>query len=264
MCHYAETNVQMFAPNRVVCLDATRGTNIYDFQLITLMIVDEYREGFPVAWCLSNRTDETALIVYFKSLQEQVKTIVPSWLMSDDAEQFYTSWVYVFGPGPRKLLCSWHVDRAWRGQLNLIKCKEAQAEVYHILRILLEETDIQRFETFLQGALTKFNSNETTTAFGTYFSRMYARRKEEWATCYRKAALVNTNMHVEAFHRTLRYQYLMGKVNKPVDKCIHTLLKFARDKAFDRLVKLEKGKLTERIQMIIKDTELVGSLTQTL
>ncbi len=60
------------APNRLVCIDATHGTNSYDFQLITLLVVDEFGEGFPVAWCLSNRTDETLLIHFFKSLREQV------------------------------------------------------------------------------------------------------------------------------------------------------------------------------------------------
>ncbi len=32
-----------------------------------------------------------------------------------------------------------------------------------------------------------------------------------------------------------------GKVNKRLDKCIGILLKLARDKGFERLVKLEKG-----------------------
>ena len=61
-------------------------------------------------------------------------------------------------------------------------------------------------------------------------------------TCYRKVAFVNTNMYVEAFQHVLNI-YLKGKVNKQVDRCIHVLLEFARDKAFERLVKLKKGKL---------------------
>ena len=46
------------------------------------------------------------------------------------------------------------------------------------------------------------------------------------------------------------YVYLKGRVNKRVDKCIHVLLKLARDKGFERLVKVEKGKSTGRIRMI--------------
>lgn len=37
-----------------------------------------------------------------------------------------------------------------------------------------------------------------------------------------------------------------------MDACIHALLKFARNKAFDRLSKLEKGKSTNRIRTIAK------------
>ena len=44
-------------PNNVVCIDATRGTNGYEFSLITVVVVDEFGEGYPIAWCLSNRTD---------------------------------------------------------------------------------------------------------------------------------------------------------------------------------------------------------------
>ena len=58
-------------------------------------------------------------------------------------------------------------------------------------------------------------------------------------------------MYVEAFHRVLKYIYLKEKVNKHMDKCIHVLLKIARDKGFERLVKLEKGKLSERITKIV-------------
>ena len=50
-------------------------------------------------------------------------------------------------------------------------------------------------------------------------------------------AFINTNMYVEAFHRVLKYVYMKGKVNKRLDNCL--------DK--DRLIKIEKGKNTARI-----------------
>ena len=42
---------------KVICIDSTHKTTGYDFLLITVMVVDEYGEGYPVAWCLSNRED---------------------------------------------------------------------------------------------------------------------------------------------------------------------------------------------------------------
>ena len=54
---------------------------------------------------------------------------------------------------------------------------------------------------------------------------------------------MNTNMHSEAFHHVL---YLHHKQNKRIDHLMHILPKIARDKAFEQLQKLEKGKtLTE-------------------
>ena len=38
---------QQFASS-VICIDSTHKTNVYDFKLITLMVVDEYGEGRPV------------------------------------------------------------------------------------------------------------------------------------------------------------------------------------------------------------------------
>lgn len=56
-------------------------------------------------------------------------------------------------------------------------------------------------------------------------------------------------MFVEAFHKVFQYQYLKGKTNKRLDNCILNLLKYVRDKTFDRLIKLTKGKITMRINM---------------
>ena len=29
----------------------THGTNSYDFNLVTVLVVDEFGEGYPIAWC---------------------------------------------------------------------------------------------------------------------------------------------------------------------------------------------------------------------
>ena len=51
-----------FAVGKDVCVDATHGTNAYDFKLITLLVVTEYGEGFPVAWCIANKENRVVLI----------------------------------------------------------------------------------------------------------------------------------------------------------------------------------------------------------
>jgi hypothetical protein len=231
-------------------VDSTHGTNGYDFNLITVVIVDEYGEGYPVAWCMSNREDVTLLKNVYNAVKLNMGDINTEWFMSDDAPQFYSSWCSIFGVTPKKLLCTWHVDRAWRENVKKIKSKDLEATVYQNLRILMEENDITKFETLLNATLMNLES-PTTEEFKKYFMEYYVKRKKEWAFCYRKGSQINTNMYVEAFHRVFKYNYLSGRVNKRMDKCIHLLMKFAKDKGFERLIKLEKGKLSKRIKMIM-------------
>ena len=52
----------------------------------------------------------------------------------------------MFGMGPHKLLCAWHVDREWRGAVN--RAKKRYGSI--ILRVLMKESDIK---TLLQKAI---------------------------------------------------------------------------------------------------------------
>ena len=56
--------------------------------------------------------------------------------------------------------------------------------------------------------------------------------------------------YVEAFHHILKYLYMKGKINQHVNKCIHLLMKIAKDKAFEGLIKLKKGKTSYQIGLL--------------
>ena len=57
--------------NKVILTDATHGTTQYDFQLISTVVIDDYGEGLPVAWAISNRED-VALVQFLKAVHAQV------------------------------------------------------------------------------------------------------------------------------------------------------------------------------------------------
>ena len=64
-------------------------------------------------------TEQIAMVYYFEAIQRNIGyKIVPKWVMTDDAPQFYSAWGSVFGQGPQKLLYTWHVDRAWRANIR--------------------------------------------------------------------------------------------------------------------------------------------------
>src|SRR5262249_13409215 len=124
--------------NKEVALDSTHGTNSYNFQLTTLLVIDEHGEGFPVAFCFSNKVDLISMSVFLSVVGDtvgwQVTGIV---LLTDDADVFYNAWFRVMGPPGHRLLCTWHVDQAWRKNLSKITGNmELKSTVYQTLRAL--------------------------------------------------------------------------------------------------------------------------------
>ena len=237
--------------NNIICIDSTFKTTGYDFVLITVLVIDEFGEGYPTAWCLTTREDQEVVALFFEAIRHKIGMISPRFIMTDDAEQFFNAWKLVFGDSSHKLLCTWHVDRAWRGALgNKIGDENLRCKVYHSLCTIAEEPDADIFHKLLLNFEQQLQEHDETRHFAEYFHTYYSLRKEQWAICYRRRSGINTNMHIESFHRLLKYVYMKGKVNKRVDKCIHLLLKIARDKVFERLIKLEKGKVSHRITTV--------------
>jgi hypothetical protein len=75
--------------NNIICVDTTHGTNAYDFNLTTLLIVDEFGAGCPVAYLFSNRIDAGALKLFFLSIKNKVGDVKANVFMSDDAPALY-------------------------------------------------------------------------------------------------------------------------------------------------------------------------------
>ncbi len=123
--------------NSVIMMDATHGTTQYDFLLISILVLDEFGAGLPVASAISNREDSTLLTEFLKAVHKRVGDLTPTCFMSDCAEQYYNSWCGVFGSNmTKKLLCIWHIDRAWRKSLQEhIPDQQKRIEVYHQLRL---------------------------------------------------------------------------------------------------------------------------------
>ena len=164
-----------------ICMDATHGTNMYDFKLITLLVHDEFGEGIPVVWAITNREDTTMLVEFLTVIKTRTVTLTaPTWFMSDNAEQYFTSWKGVFGAeGTTKLLCAWHVDRSWRNALKEhVATTQARLEIYHHLRVLLMENEESNFRVLLPQFLSSLEQDETN--FCSYFKSHYCSRLEQW------------------------------------------------------------------------------------
>ena len=178
-------------------MDATHGTNIYDFQLITLLIMDSLGEGIPVAWAITNHENTQVITSFLSSIKKRIGSINPRYFMSDDEDQYFNAWGTVFGvDGTQKLLCAWHVDRAWRKALSKhVKNIDTRSEIYHQLRVLLLQQNESAFRLKLQQVVSYLLESEPY--FCEYFQREYAspNRINLWATFKRINSGVNTNYY---------------------------------------------------------------------
>ena len=100
-----------------VCCDATHNTTGYDFMLTTLLVLDDYGEGQPVAWCLSNHETLEFLIVFFRCIKDACGQVKARWFMAGLAPQAYDAFCIVMEWNALRLFCIWHVDKAWREEL---------------------------------------------------------------------------------------------------------------------------------------------------
>lgn len=192
------------------------------------------------------------MTIFFNEIRKNSGSVNSKLFMSDMAPQFYNAWVSVMGdPRPAKLICTWHVDKAWKEELRK-KASDlsVEAELYKLLRIVLQQTEETVFENCLQALMQRLKSGSKCQQFHDYFTKEWVPKKSQWAYCYRRGLQINTNMYVEAFHRVFKRIYLKGKINKRVDTCLVNLQKYAQDMGFDRLIKITKGKMTYCMNMI--------------
>ncbi|XP_046685810.1 uncharacterized protein LOC124371503 [Homalodisca vitripennis] len=232
-----------------VCVDGTHGLNSYDFEVVTLMVIDDMRQGFPCAFFICSRIDSETVGTFFSFIKERLgDQLKPTVFMSDMADLFYNGWLPVMGPVEKRLYCTWHVDRAWQTNLTKIKEKEKRLEVYKKLRTLLQETDQIAFMKMLPSITDALCEDETTKEYGEYFKSYYSHYYMRWAYYYRINAGVNTNMHLESMHKTIKHLFLKGKTVKRLDRAIHAIMQMTKQKLFDRLTILEKGKLTSKLK----------------
>ena len=85
--------------DKILCIDATHGTNAYRFKLITCIVVDEFNHGNryiwfafetivflgqPIAWCISDQETAEVVELFLQSIKKRSTDSNVSVLMTDD------------------------------------------------------------------------------------------------------------------------------------------------------------------------------------
>ncbi|XP_008179308.1 uncharacterized protein LOC103308155 [Acyrthosiphon pisum] len=171
--------LKQFGNGKIVCIDGTHGLNAYDFELVTLLVVDDFGSGFPCCFMFTNLKDTKIYTVMFSTIKDKVGIINPDTFMTDIVETFYSAWENTMGSVPHRLLCSWHVDRAWRQNICKITGptrKEKQGTIYKSLKVLQSMCDENEFNNALKEFNQELMNDPDTKDFGIYFDRMYGNR----------------------------------------------------------------------------------------
>lgn len=236
-----------------ICIDGTHGTNEYNIQLYTIVAIDEFGNGCPVSYCLSNRADVTIFQIYFDCIRKAIGKIDADTFMSDDAPAFYNAWKIVMGEVPHRIICTWHVDKNWRENLNKkLKNLQKRVMVYKTLKALQYCASEKDFTENMEEFITLLLQDEETKCFGEYFQTYYSKRPETWAICFRLHIGLNTNMYLESLHKVLKYIYLDGKKVRRLDKTLDALVRLTRDYFFKRLIKISKKARTQKTEKVCK------------
>ncbi|XP_049806681.1 uncharacterized protein LOC126249072 [Schistocerca nitens] len=173
MTDYQKQLLQRFGQN-IVCVDSTHCTNVYKLLVTTLLVVDDFGSGMPVAFCVSNRETTSIMTHFFSAVKERAGIIKTSVFMSDDTNTFRSAWSRVMGPAENNLLCAWHIDRSWRNNLKKVHGnEEKKALVYKALRTLLEEVDIDNFNELLESFVGQLQADEVSMTYALHSSATF-------------------------------------------------------------------------------------------
>ncbi len=140
LCIMDTAGVERLKKAEKVCIDARHGMGQHEdaITLTTFIVPDDNMQGRPVAHFLSTGTSQEVMQPVFQAIKDLSGPLSIEWFMSDDDMAFYNTWSAVFGAPTHKLLCKWHVLRAWEKALKKIGEEQPCAAVGSCLRILID------------------------------------------------------------------------------------------------------------------------------
>ncbi|XP_065207044.1 uncharacterized protein LOC135836253 [Planococcus citri] len=216
---------RILAPNRVVCMDGTHGTNPEKYLLHTMMVLTFNQEGLPVAFLLTNRNDELVLTCFLQCVKQAVGELTIKTLITDMQMSYYNAWVNVM-PNPQYFLyCTWHVDQAWirhYSKIDKLKLQHLKTLLYDVQ----QELDENRFTILLEEFIEQ--EDPEYCEFLKYFVSNYYGKADRWAYCHRQFAEVNVNTYLESFHKHLKYDGMgfNGLKVKSMGSCVNGLERY--------------------------------------
>eukprot|EP00611_Tribonema_gayanum_P026463 TRINITY_DN630_c0_g1_i7.p1 TRINITY_DN630_c0_g1~~TRINITY_DN630_c0_g1_i7.p1 ORF type:complete len:600 (-),score=121.78 TRINITY_DN630_c0_g1_i7:81-1880(-) len=210
--------------DRMVLLDATGGTNKYGYQLYSLVVVDDFREGVPVAFMLTSSQAAKEVKLFMDKVQEKTTRTI-RYAMIDKSP---TEMRALDDCSIQYFLCFFHVLQAWE---RFVRSADGGVRDQGMRKAIL--ANIKK----LAGIRDRANFVIEETAFKhrwahhaavvQYYNDNWACCAEHWAFYGRTAVSamdVNTNNHLERWNGTLKYVFLMRKKARQLAQLLSLLV----------------------------------------
>lgn len=256
--------------NKYILIDSTFNIakRLHKLKLTAVMVMNELGVGVTVCYFISRMMNDKIweeCLTEFKNKLGAVLT--PEVFMSDDDSSYYNAWCKIMGPPKRKLLCTWHVTKAWRKQLSKKVTPREKKVMMAQLYKLKDCATVSMFNSKYRSMIKSWMSGTVTQrAAANYFNTYYYKRRKQWADCYRKKIGLTTNNYVESFFGNLKTN--IAKTRERVDVLIHELLRNSEydRKKYDEMIRERKG-FKHRVHVnlhnkALKSTETCVNLTR--
>ncbi|KAJ1528131.1 hypothetical protein ONE63_008045 [Megalurothrips usitatus] len=211
--------------SKILIVDETHGTNHYKYQLLTVMVVDENRRGWPVAHLITSKSDGNTLKFFFQTLKSCCDDVPLNCVITDDDPALINAMEAGFSERLRHLLCKWHVIKNLKENLRSKVPHDLVEIMLSEMKVILNAESESLFLKLKDGFINKYKSNPDASKYMSYLNSYYWPRAQKWAMFFRNFphAEVNTTGHIESFHSRLKRVHLKRKVNKRLDDLINIL-----------------------------------------
>lgn len=247
----------------IVYVKTKKGKPNVDFNLTAISVICENGDGYPIAFCISHKTEYITLYTFFKIVYQNFGMIKAQIFVSDNISQFYLAWKNVMGECDNKLICTFDIESYWEQKLTMLKCPvNKQKAASCQLKTLLQLQDKDIFESELLRVLKCWEDDDDLRLFSNFFHKFYAKKRFEWATCYRihSTRKESINKYLEPINRVLDSIYMESYCS--LQNSLNYLFAFVRDVCLLKLLKWDEHIVLEKLRETEKNHEESVNLKQ--
>eukprot|EP00794_Sanderia_malayensis_P017679 gene17679-19443_t len=205
------------------------------YVLTSLVVIDDFNDGHPVACCISNCTDDATMRIFFTQVQQNVGELKPAWFACDySINDFYEVFTEITNSNPRRLLYLSGVEEYFIDELSSIQNIVKEVGIYEMLFTAIQDITEMAFEDVINLLLQRKAKNPEQVFCSL---QRWLRRKHEWAFCYRPT---DVDSPAEEFKSWIVQRFSESMVNKRVDTAVFNLLSYVRSKWLNRLENISK------------------------